>query len=165
MRLLARTGLGVGTLALLGIIASAVLLADEHGATEAKEEAAQLPSPIVSTHELMEIFNEPLYHDVSEAVKEKPADKNGWAEIHELGVKGAEIINLVSIRKRAEKQDKEWKMLSREAQMASLGLAQAANDQDWQAVRMAARALVKNCNDCHGTMAPDHAPQLALPER
>ena len=74
MRPLTPTVLAVGTLALVGMIASAVaLFADEHPPTTAEEQKVPLPRPIVSTHELMEMFNEPLYHNLREAVKESAA--------------------------------------------------------------------------------------------
>ena len=131
----------------------------EHVQRPSQRQAA-LPRPVVSTHELMELFNEPLYHELQELVQTEPADRKGWGQIRDEGLRAAEIVNLVAVREMAEGQERRWQQLTQEAQAAALELAGAAKRQDWQATTSAYRSLIKNCNDCHQSIAPDHAPEL-----
>lgn len=121
---------------------------------------AEVPRPILSTHELMELFNEPLYHELKELVEAEPSDRKGWTRIRDEGLRAAEIVNLVAIRELSEGQEQQWQQLTQEAQSAALDLASAAKRQDWKSTTAAYRSLIKNCNDCHQAIAPDHAPEL-----
>jgi hypothetical protein len=131
----------------------------EH-AHDAGELQHMLPRPIVDTHELMEMFNEPLYHKLKDLVGSQPTDKKGWAQIQEEALRAAEIVNLVAIRERAEGQEQKWQRLTKEAQVAALKLADAAKGRNWKSTTSAYRSLILNCNDCHQAIAPDHAPEL-----
>jgi len=76
----------------------------------------KLPRPILSPHELMKLFNEPLYEHLQQAAGQKPADQQGWARLEELASQGAEIMNLVAIREDYAEHREKWLWLTREAQ-------------------------------------------------
>ena len=142
----------------------AVSLAWSAGEKEAHEVPRQAPSkrpaPIVDIHELMEIFNEPLYERMQEAMQKEPGGNKEWNRLKDAGFEAAEIINLVAIREMGDEHRAVWPELNRTAQQASLDFAHAAAAKDWAKTQKAYRALIENCNDCHQKVAPDHAPTL-----
>ncbi|QDT14966.1 hypothetical protein [Alienimonas californiensis] len=119
-----------------------------------------LPAPVVDMHELMELFNEPLYKSLKKKVAEEPADARAWSGIKHDALAGAEIINLAAIREIGDEHKAAWPELTRTAQQAALDLAHAADAKDWQRTQAAWKSLVANCNDCHQKVAPDGAPML-----
>lgn len=121
--------------------------------------AKELPKPILSTHDLMELFNEQVYIYLQEAMAKKPADAEGWTTIEERGLQAAEVMNLVAIREMADKHQA-WLQLVSEAQHAALGLTEAAKTRDFDKTQAAYRTLIQSCNACHQKIAPDEAPQL-----
>ena len=136
--------------------AVAVVVGDELP-TQAPE---RLPAPIVDTHELMEVFNEPLYEHLKADMAKQPADAKAWGHIKDHGIEAAEIANLIAIRQRPEVDPQRWDKLARDAQQTGIDLAHAAAAKDWSRTQAAYRALIKNCNDCHTAYGGDHAPQL-----
>lgn len=141
-------------LAVLGILGIAIVIGDEIP-SKAPE---KLPAPVVDTHELMELFNEPLYKDLKKAMASQPKDEKGWSTIKHDGIRAAEIANLIAIRKSDDVA--KWDPLARDAQQSALNLVQAATAQDWQKTLSAYTGLIKNCNDCHQTFGHGHAPEL-----
>ncbi|MFH5804487.1 hypothetical protein [Alienimonas sp. DA493] len=119
-----------------------------------------LPAPVVDMHELMELFNEPLYKSLKKKVAEEPGDARAWSGIEHDALAGAEIINLAAIREIGDEHKAAWPELTRSAQQAALDLAHAADAKDWSRTQAAWKALVANCNDCHQKVAPDAAPML-----
>jgi len=122
--------------------------------------AGTLPRPIVDTHQLMELFNKPLYSYLKESMQQQPTDDKGWKTIQERGFQAAEVMNLVAIRERESDERAAWDRHVRTAQQAGLQLADAAKARDWQQTRSAYEGLIRNCNQCHQKIAPDHAPQV-----
>lgn len=116
-----------------------------------------LPRPVVNTHELMELFNRPLYEFLKQEMQ-REAGTEKWDTIADRGYQAAEVANLVSIRTR--EQPEKWDKLAMELQKAGLNLAKAAQSENRTNVQQAYRNLIQNCNNCHNTMAPEHAPQL-----
>jgi hypothetical protein len=131
------------------------------GGDELPQQAPQkLPAPVVDTHELMELFNEPLYKHLKADIASEPADAKAWNHLKHHGIEAAEIANLIAIRK-VENMPK-WDAMSRGAQQSGIDLARAAESHDWNKTKSAYEALIKNCNDCHTASGDDHAPQLKL---
>jgi hypothetical protein len=119
-----------------------------------------LPQPIVDTHQLMELFNKPLYQHLKQAMQQQPADDEGWDTIEERGLQAAEVMNLVAIRERDEAEQSKWQRHVQTAQQAGLKLTEAAKSRDWEQTQAAYQGLIRNCNTCHQQIAPDHAPQI-----
>lgn len=121
-----------------------------------------MPRTVVGAHDLMELFNEPLYEDLKEAMQREANDEERWEMIEHLGVKTAEIANLVAIRngEHASEEPAEWREYSTGMHQAGQELAEAAGTQDFQAVQRAYRGVVNACNACHDHFAPDDAPNL-----
>jgi hypothetical protein len=144
-------------------ICAAVALAPFSGragrASERPAAQRPLPQPVVDTHQLMELFNKPLYEFMREALSQQPTDEKGWQTVRERGLQAAEVMNLVAIREQAT-EHKEWKQLAAATQRAGLQLAEAGRNQDWQAATGAYRSIIASCNNCHQRVAPDQAPQL-----
>ena len=129
------------------------------GGDELPERApAKLPAPIVDTHELMELFNEPLYKHLKADMANEPADDKAWSHIKHHGIEAAEIANLIAIRKSDDVA--KWDPLARDAQQSGIDLARAAGSHDWNKTKSAYASLIKNCNDCHTAFGKGKAPQL-----
>jgi len=143
-------------LAIGGLLAVAFVAADELPS----KAPDRLPTPIVDTHELMEVFSEPLYEHLKKDMAAQPADDKAWSHIKHHGIEAAEIANLIAIRKVAGFDQTEWMTHSRDAQQSGLDLAHAATAKDWPKAQAAYKDLITNCNDCHTASGNDHAPQL-----
>ena len=144
----------------LAALVSAVLFTS--GGTRASEPGAKpqaLPRPLVDTHDLMNLFNKPVYQFLKEAMQEQPADENGWRTIQERGLQVAEVMNLVAIREASEKVP-QWKQAAAAVQDSGLQLAEAGRSQNWQAATTAYRGVIEGCNNCHQRVAPQKAPVL-----
>ena len=121
---------------------------------------AELPQPVVDTHDLMELFNQPLFKYLKEAMKQEPSGDEGWSTLQERGLQAAEVMNLVAMRDGREAQHANWKKHVRTAYKAGLQLNESAKARDWQKTQAAYQRLVRNCNECHQDVASDHAPQI-----
>ena len=124
------------------------------------QQGQKLPQPIVDTHDLMELFNKPLYQYLKEAMKQEPADDKGWKTIEERGLQTAEVMNLVAIRKLSGVSGEDWQRHVRTGQQAGLQLAEVAKSRNWNQTQEAYRGVIRNCNDCHQQVAPEEAPQI-----
>lgn len=126
--------------------------------TEAQEREAgpALPRPVMDTHDLMNLFNKPLYQQLKQKMQQEPSDEPQWKKIADRGWQAAEVANLVALRE----DQPQWRQLSARLQQAGVGLAEAAKAGDIQATRQAYSHLIERCNACHRTVAADHAPQL-----
>jgi hypothetical protein len=120
----------------------------------------KLPQPIVDTHDLMELFNKPLYQYLKEAMNQEPADEKGWKTIEERGLQTAEVMNLVAIRELSGTSAEDWQRHVRTGQQAGLQLAKVAKTRNWNQTQEAYRGVIRNCNDCHQQVAPEEAPQI-----
>ncbi len=146
-----------GALAATGLCGVALVVGDEVP-TKAPE---KLPTPVVDTHELMEVFYERLYEHLKADMTAEPADKKAWSHLKHHGFEAAELANLVAIRTVEDDALRaKWAGLSRDGQQAGLDLAAAATAKDWPKTQAAYQSLVKNCNACHEASGDDHAPQL-----
>lgn len=144
-------------------IAAACVTATQPRAAEKKSthhQDDQLPHPIVDTHHLMELFNQPVYMYLREAMQDEPSDDEGWSTLKDRGLQAAEVMNLVALRDGKETEHANWDKHVRTAQQAGLKLNEAAKAKNWENTQQAYQLLVKNCNDCHQDVAPDHAPQV-----
>lgn len=119
-------------------------------------QAAALPRPVLETHDLMKLFNRPLYEMLRKEMRETSDSDDHWSTIANRGLQTAEVANLVALRN----NQRGWQQLSLNLHQAGLQLAQAANAQDQDATLQAYRGLVQRCNECHQAAAPEHAPQL-----
>ena len=138
-----------------GALLLAVLAAPSDADSQAKP-AQQIPQAVVDTHDLMELFNQPLYRYLQKAMQQEPTDDQGWQTIRQRGLQAAEVANLVALRKDSQ----QWQQLAGKLQQAGIDLAKAAEGQDFGKTQQAYRTLIERCNACHQTMAPQRAPQL-----
>jgi hypothetical protein len=118
-----------------------------------------LPKPVVNTHELMELFNEPLYKELQTALSQDSLDEKQWKSVEESGYKLAEVANLIAIREEAAEHPR-WESMAVDIQQLGYELAKIAGKQELPAAREQFNAIVQNCNDCHMRTARDHAPEL-----
>ncbi|MGC1274184.1 MAG: hypothetical protein WBC44_10795 [Planctomycetaceae bacterium] len=139
-----------------GLCGAAFLAADELPS----KAPPKLPAPVVNTHELMEIFNEPLYEHLKQDMASQPADDEVWSHIKHQGIEAAEIANLIAIRKVSGVDQQEWITHCRDAQQSGLDLAHAAAAKDWNKAQASYKDLITNCNDCHTASGIEAAPQL-----
>jgi len=121
--------------------------------------AKKLPQPVVNTHDLMHLFNEPLYEHLKQAMKNQPSTDSQWKSIADRGRQAAEIANLVAIRESHHGVDS-WQQHAMDLQQAGKKLASTATSKDLQATRQAYRNLIQKCNACHNQLGPGHAPKL-----
>lgn len=144
-----------------GAVLAAALWPGPDRRGEASEQPARqrLPQPLVDTHDLMELFNQPLYEFLKETMEEQPTTQEQWDTVRERGLQAAEVANLVAIRENAAKMP-EWTERSAALQRAGLALAEAGKNENWQAAQSAYRNLIQSCNDCHQNVAPNEAPML-----
>jgi hypothetical protein len=123
----------------------------------ATSDASQLPpKSIVSTHDLMELFNQPLLTHLKSEM-DKPANEREAGTIVDRGWQVAEIANLVALRK----NDRQWVQLSSQLQQAGIHLAETAKGEDAEATDQAYRNVLHHCNACHDKFGGDHAPQIS----
>lgn len=124
------------------------------------EASKKLPQPVVDTHELMEIFSEPLHDDLKEKMAKPPENPRAWKLLARQGYRAAEIANLISMRERSDEHAKIWQKEASDAQQGGIDLANAAKKQDWTAAQTAYKSIIKSCNSCHQHVDPDHAPKI-----
>lgn len=123
-------------------------------------EPEDLPAPVVDTHRLMELFNEPLYQALKGALKEEPAEDEAWGAIGDNAYRTAEVMNLVVIQSPDDERAVEWRGYPAVIRRSALNLAAAAENQDIEAARAAFAQVIHSCNACHDAFAPGHAPTL-----
>ena len=136
----------------------------EQAAPRTKAPAAEsrhLPRPVVDTHHLMELFNQPLYDLLHQEVQrvDQPQEKT-WETIGDRGLQAAEVANLISMRQYKNADQNQWRELASHLQQAGIDLAEAAKEQNAGRVKTAYVELIGRCNACHNTMAPERAPDL-----
>ena len=119
----------------------------------------QLPEPVVSTHDLMELFNKPLYMQLKKAMSETPSSDQQWNTVTERGWQAAEVANLVAIRD-TDHPAETWKSLAYNLQRRGVELAKAAKAKDVEKTKQAYASLIESCNTCHNQLASGHAPKL-----
>lgn len=152
--------IGVGLIIAVVATAGWTMLDDHSRAQDAAQPAARktLPTPVVDTHHLMELFNKQVYIYMKKSVAKQPADDDGWSQISDRGLQVAEVANLVALR---EVEDSEqWLEAAAGLQQAGIELADAAKSHQWDATQASYRKVIQQCNDCHQARAPDEAPQL-----
>jgi hypothetical protein len=132
------------------------------GGTRASEPGARPlmpPRPIVDTHDLMHLFNKPVYEFLKEAMQQEPADEQGWRTVQERGLQVAEVMNLVALRADSEKVP-QWTQLAASVQQKGQQIADAGRRQNWRAATRAYQGVIEGCNNCHQRVAPEKAPVL-----
>jgi len=118
-----------------------------------------LPAPVLDVPSLMQLFNKPLYLGLKEKMAQQPANEEQWKDLMARGLQGAEIANLVALRK-VEGPREPLLRGAAGLQRASIAFADAAKSQQWDVTVQAYQGLVQSCNNCHQALAPDKAPQL-----
>jgi hypothetical protein len=122
--------------------------------------AGKPPHPVVGTHELMELFAEPLYDHLKQEVDKTDArDKEAWNTLRDRGLQTAELANLIALRNQEEHRD-QWIEHCAKVQQAGLKLVEVAKAQNVQQVRAAYLGVIQSCNACHKDFEPDHAPEI-----
>jgi hypothetical protein len=144
--------------ALLGLSALFVIGLGMFSPNQAQTEpkGSEMPMPVTSTHDLMHLFNEPLYKNLKQEMA-KPQDQIVWKTIAGRGTQTAEIANLIALRK----NEPNWHELSADLQRAGLQLSRAAESENFEQTRNSYVGLIKSCNACHQKTAPEKAPQLS----
>lgn len=125
----------------------------------AAQSARRMPAPVVEAHDLMNLFNKPLYTHLKSDMAQQPADEEGWKTLEQRGLQAAEVANLVALRP-AKPPQQEWLQGSANLQAAGIALAEAAKSKDWEKTVQAYQGLVQRCNACHQARAPETAPKL-----
>lgn len=143
----------------LAISAFVPFLALARTPASAEPDKETLPRPVVETHDLMKLFNKPLYQLLKDEMQ-RTDDKKNWNTISERGLQAAEVANLVALRKDGGKDHRQWQQMAADLQSAGLRLSEAARSEDAEQTRQAYQTLITSCNACHQATAPDHAPQL-----
>ena len=155
-----RRAMGVGVAALAaGLVIGLQGRAGDEPAKGERPAKADLPTPVVDTHHLMELFNQPLYRSLREQLATAPTGADEWKKVQADARRVAEVANLIAIRKKAA-EHKDWKQHAARVQQAGRELAAAAEKREYPAARLAYIGLVQSCNACHKAAAPDHAPTL-----
>jgi hypothetical protein len=139
------------------------------GETKAKQPASKqadqprrpekFPGQVVSTHQLMELFNKPVYKALSESLQSEPQGEKSWDKVEQNSIRAAEVANLIALREAAGKFP-EWNDHAMAVQESALQVAQSAKARSYSAARTAFVGMVRNCNSCHQATKPDHAPRL-----
>jgi len=119
----------------------------------------RMPAAVVGTHELMEMFNQPLYKRLSAAMAKPPQNDRQWKTLAERGWQAAEIANLVAIRDHEHSTDA-WTSFSSQLQRHGSELAEAAESKDFATAKEAYTSLIGTCNACHNRYGANHAPFL-----
>lgn len=156
IRFYSRFGTGILAALLMLLAAWSTLGERSTSAQQAADKAADIPQPIVNTHELMELFNQPMYQLLKAEMDKGLDDPQRWSTIHDRGLQAAEVANLVALRK----SDPQWQSLAGEMQQAGVQLAEAAERKDKELTRKSYRQLIERCNACHQKIAPQEAPSL-----
>ena len=126
----------------------------------AEHQSTEMPKPVVGVHELMELFNRPLYMQMKAAMAEMPNDDKGWSDIEHRGWQVAEVANLVAIHRKQDVSEASWSELTENLQQAGVHLAEAGKAKDFARAQSAYRGVLQRCNICHRQVAPDEAPVL-----
>jgi hypothetical protein len=122
--------------------------------------AGNPPHPVVGTHELMELFGEPLYDFLkAEVDKTETRDAKGWNALRDRGLQTAEVANLIALRQQEENRAK-WIEHCAAMQQAGLKLAEVAKAKNTEQIRPAYLGIIQSCNACHKDFDPDHAPEI-----
>lgn len=150
-----RSFLGFAAISFSGWLLASV---DRTSAQEASSGQQKLPQPLVNTHDLMELFNEPLYKSLQKSLRSAPGDDE-WTSIREDATRIAEVANLVAIREMSDRHPR-WDTLSKSLQDIAFRLAESADSKDYQSSRAIFAATIKQCNQCHQEIASGRAPQL-----
>lgn len=124
------------------------------------QESAIMPDPVVELHDLMELFNRPLYMQMKASLAEMPNDDKGWSDIEHRGWQVAEVANLVALHRDHDVSEGTWAGLTKDLQKAGVYLAEAGKAKDFARAQSAYRGVVQRCNICHRKVAPDEAPVL-----
>ncbi|MEX0937116.1 MAG: hypothetical protein WDZ59_04590 [Pirellulales bacterium] len=120
----------------------------------------ELPQPLVNTHDLMALYNRPLFMMLKAEMQNPQMQEDHWATIADRGMQAAELTNLIVIREEAQQNREVWVPLIGGLRQAGLRLVEAAKAQNQEQVIAAYRNLVTSCNQCHRTVAPQKAPML-----
>lgn len=146
----------VGVMAVAGLLVAGLIAnaqpEEQPASAPAKEKP---PRAVVDTHELMELFNQPLLKYMKREMN-KPENERQWQSIADRGWQVAEVANLVALRN----DQPMWIQRSTDLQQAGIQLAKTAKSEDLAATNEAYRAVIQKCNACHQTMGGDHAPEL-----
>jgi hypothetical protein len=143
-----------------GVLAAAPWLLQATGDETQAPAAGKPPHPVVDTHELMELFAEPLYDYLKQEVdKTGDRDKEAWSTLRDRGLQTAEFANLIALREQVDNRD-QWIEQCAKVQQAGLKLAEVAKAQKAQEVRSAYLGIIASCNACHKGFDPEHAPQI-----
>jgi hypothetical protein len=135
----------------------ALLVAQE---AQTKTTAGKPPHPVVDSHELMELFGEPLFEHLKQEVdKSEARDGKAWSTLGDRGLQTAEFANLIALREQTENRDK-WIDHCAKLQQAGLTLTETAKAKNTAQVRPAYLGVIQACNACHSDFEPDHAPQI-----
>jgi hypothetical protein len=125
-------------------------------------DAAEGPSQVVDTGELMDIFLKPAYAELQQVMANPPADRKEWATIYQKAVRLAELENLLFFRNHEDARKPEWIATAARARQAAADVAAAAllglrtvKAENFDGVRAKYVRVADTCDGCHRTFARD----------
>lgn len=119
--------------------------------------APALPVAVANTHDLMELFSEPLFQVLATEMKNAATTSIKWESVASRGVQTSEIANLIALR---QPENKAWHDRAQELHLAGQQLTKMAELKEAAATIEAYHNVVNQCNNCHREFAPKDAPQL-----
>ncbi len=140
---------------LLGIVfltAPSTRLAQGDVPTSGAEGNESIPGPIDNMHHFMEYVFEPAYKRLRASLSTAPADKASWKAVKGDALTLAEASNLL-IRRAPKDSHGLWVERATDVRQQGARLFQAARKSDYPTSRIAYRAMIENCNQCHQKFA------------
>ncbi len=111
---------------------------------------AQDEKQIIKAAEVMELFFDPYYIDLRNAMKEEPESRSDWRALYVATFRLAEANNLLFSRTGEEYMETpEWRALSLESRDQTELLGQAILKRDIPAIKERYGAVIESCNACH----------------
>jgi hypothetical protein len=138
------------------LVRTSDIRAGQEPAGSQARDSQPLPHPVVDAHQLMSLFNRPLFVLLKGTMQKSEEDQQYWNTVNERGLQAAEVANLVAMRR----DNPQWHQHAASLQQAGIRLAEAAKNQDSAQTKEAYQGLIARCNACHQAFAPGHAPQL-----
>ncbi len=141
------------------ILSVIVFLADSsrraaHGGslTSGGEAEESIPGPVDNMHHFMEYVFEPAYKRLRASLSTAPADKASWKAVKGDALTLAEASNLL-LRRAPKDNHGLWVERATDVRQQGARLFQAARKSDYPTSRIAYRAMIDNCNQCHQKFA------------
>lgn len=129
----------------------------------ANTQSAPTATPVVETGELMDLFLEPLYQELKQALEKPPQNRKDWAAIYRAAVRLAEADNLLFFRAPGRyTSDEAWARSADAARQAAADIASAtfvalrsARPESYEPLKARLTQVADTCNACHRALRVD----------